>query len=331
MSTQAKPIAVLISDEHYTPSTLELADAAVRQAIRTAEALGVPLISCGDLLDTKDILRGVCMNAVIKTFSEAKCPIHLLVGNHTLVNEKGSEHVLHFLKPYCNVIDTKTEILPGVYALPYYSDQDALQSTLNTIPEGSTLILHQGVHSANLGHYLQDKSSLPKETFANFRVLSGHYHCAQDIKCGPIHKGNVGLFTYVGNPYTLSYGESSDPTKGYCILMSDGSVKRVPTNLRKHIVYDGSAPLNYSPGDLVWVKITAPQSQLSAINKSQLAKELGIDENFKLDLIPTEEKFTDIKVDEVDDSSILDQLIDQKSDDDAQKQYLKQLWRKLCE
>lgn len=69
--SKTKPEAVLISDIHYNIQTLPLADAAVNMAITKANQLGVPLIVCGDLHDTKANLRGECVNAMLETFSRA--------------------------------------------------------------------------------------------------------------------------------------------------------------------------------------------------------------------------------------------------------------------
>ncbi len=59
-----KPKAVLISDLHFTPSTLELASSALIQAKDAAIRLDIPLILCGDTLDTKDIIRARLVDSV---------------------------------------------------------------------------------------------------------------------------------------------------------------------------------------------------------------------------------------------------------------------------
>ena len=331
-----KPVAVLISDEHYTPSSLSIAHAAMTQALRKAEELKVPLISCGDLLDSKAIIRAECANALIELFSEAKTRIVILVGNHTLLNEKGSAHSLNFLKPYADIMQSpiKDHKL-DLWFIPYQSDSDTLKSVLKGIPAGSTLIMHQGVQGANMGHYVKDSASLPAEYYSDFRVISGHYHRAQDIKCGRPRKGAVGLFSYIGTPYSVSFSEAEDGPKGFKILYSDGLMELVPTNLRKHIVVTREVinaldPIpEYKPGDLVWFKLVGHSIALSECKKEHIGKTLFGHSNFKLEKIPTDLAESKVETKQLKDWELLDNLIERAGQSDTDKKELKDLWREL--
>lgn len=343
----AKPIAVLISDTHFTVPTLELATTAFKTAHAKAAHLHVPLVVAGDLMDSKAIIRaevanrlldltagvGHLVNGVLRNTS-----IYIMVGNHDRINEKGAEHSLEFLKPYAHIIDTPY-FLDGVgYLIPYESDSEVLRGTVANTPKGSTLIMHTGVQSANMGHYIKDTSSLPKEVFADYRVISGHYHARQDIKCGRPRKGAVGLFSYVGNPYTLTFGEANDPEKGFQVLMDDGTLEFVPTNLRKHViinedVYNLNNPTfkakQTNPGDLVWVKLSGSRSELDAWSKDLVGARFGI-KDFKLDKIATDAvRLDEAKVAKMTGEQTFDAVIDVQADDLAHKAYLKQLWRKI--
>lgn len=355
--SEVYPKAVLISDEHYTPSSLPIAHAAMQQALKKAEELEVPLISCGDLLDSKAVIRAECANALIELFSGAQTRIIVLVGNHTLINEKGSEHSLNFLSPYADVIgEHKFDEELGLWLIPYQSSQDKLKLILSGCAKGSTIIMHQGVLGADMGHYVKDSSSLPIETFKDFRVVSGHYHKAQDIKCsgdaqitkvnrktGVItaktleYPNSIGIFSYVGSPYTTSFSEANDGPKGFRILYSDGTLESVPTNLRKHIVLDrpiltALTPVpEYNPGDLVWFKLRGPKVALDECNKDHIGKKLFGHSNFKLDKIPDEEVYSNEIEKDLKDSEILDNLIDSTLADADQKKVLKGLWREVVE
>ncbi len=331
-----KPIAVLISDVHYNINTLELASKAMKMALAKAEELGVPFIVAGDLHDTKAHMRAECVNALRALYSNAQVPCYILVGNHDLINEKGTENALEFLRELCVIVRAPLVAHAiGSYLLPYYSDSEKLQKVLDGIPKGSRLIMHQGVQSAFMGHYTQDKTSLPPESFKDFRVISGHYHRAQDIKCGPPRKGAVGLFSYIGNPYSLTFGEASDGPKGFQILYDNGLLEQVPTNLRKHIIleYRAGAYLHPVPGlkenDLLWVKITGSESELQKIDKDQIGSYLIGHSNYKLDLIPTDSDKLETTAEDFSGEELMDQLIDALPDSDDHKATLKGTWRDL--
>lgn len=332
------PVAVLISDIHYNLNTLELADASLRMAMHRAHQLKVPLIVAGDLHDTKALMRGEAVNAMLKTFGHIGLESYVLVGNHDRLNEKAPEHSLEFLRKSTNLIQGATHVSSlGLYLLPYFSDLGKLKETLDGIPKGSTIIMHQGVTSAHGGHYMNDPTAAPAEWFSDFRVISGHYHRRQDIKCGRPRAGGVGLFSYIGSPYSTSWSEANDPEKGFQVLMSDGTLEFVPTNLRRHRVLEftvGEA-LDYHVGafpkeDLLWVKIRGTRSELANVDKAYLGRVLGIGQSFKLDLIPIEET-RDLPLEEetLTDLEVLDKLIDGLPDSQEYRDYLKGLTQEV--
>lgn len=335
---KSKQKAVLISDVHYNLATMEIADKAVRMAIDYANSLDVPLIVAGDLHDTKANLRGECVEAMMRTFERCNHVPLILRGNHDSWNERSTEHSLGFLSQYGVVISHPVEISAlGLFLIPYHHDPDELRAYLKTLPKDVTLVVHQGITGANMGDYIQDKSALAPEDFADFRVISGHYHNRHDIKCGRPRKGSVGLFSYIGNPYTLSYGEANDPPKGFQVLMDDGTLEFVPTNLRKHAVINidletsdiDSASIQ-TPGadDLVWVKIKGSREQLASFNKKDLYGPLDRTD-FRLDLIPTDTKTeSPTNISNNTQEQVLDGLIDSLTGSSVdQKERLKELWR----
>lgn len=336
----SKPVAVLISDVHYNLNTLPLANAAMLQAIEKANVLEIPLIVAGDLHDTKASLRGECIKVMRNTFRQCEqCP-YILAGNHDLINERGLDNSLIFLEDLAHIVDIPIDIefsSKTIELIPYYSDPEKLKSYLATVPKGSTLIMHQGVSNSNSGHYIQDKSALPKECFEDFRVISGHYHTRQDIVCGRPRKGAVGLFSYIGNPYTLNFGEANDPPKGFQILMDDGTLEFVPTNLRQHHILELDCAKSlptlrhaYHPGNLLWVKIKGSREQLGTINKETLSSALGLTMDFRLDLIPTDTTTqTPENAKNLTKAELLDSLIDNSTSTEDSKDRLKKLWRDL--
>lgn len=353
--SQTSPRAVIISDIHYNINTLTLADAALRQAVAKANELDVPLIIAGDMHDTKANIRAECVNAIRATLKclhkmvdlrdEEQSACYILRGNHCSTNERSTEHSLNFLEDLAHIV-AKPKFFNelgghngrSIYLIPYYTDPNELRTYLKKLDPLSLLIMHQGLSKALPGEYTHDKSALDKEDVSNFRVISGHYHTRQDIKTGRPQKGAVGLWSYVGNPFTLGFAEANDPPKGFQILNSDGLLDFVPTNLRRHIVMDmdvdNCSGIRYdgTEQDLLWVKLRGPSEHLHKLTKDQIARELGIPHSFRLDLIPHDTKATESQENVTDQTQpkLLDSIIDSVSNTSLErKERLKTLWRGL--
>lgn len=335
----SKPIAVITGDVHFTTGTLELASESILQLLKESKKLFVPAVINGDLLDGKSIIRAECANRLLDILSDHnhKTPVFINTGNHDLFHEKSKESSLNFLAPYANIIKSPVyEDSLKSWIIPYHSDSSELQEVLSKIPKGSRLIVHQGVATAYLGHYVQDKTSLPKEAFQDFRVIASHYHRSQTIQTGVKRKGLVGWFTYIGTPYTTSFAEAEDGPKGFKVLYDDGSLEPVPLNLRKHVIiectldqlWDENTSKAYNPGDLLWLKVTGPYSLLQGMQKSTIAKSLGISD-FKLDKIYTDAPKLEVKTEKMTGEQILDSLIASSGEDAEQQKYLKSLWREI--
>jgi DNA repair exonuclease SbcCD nuclease subunit len=300
----SRPVAVLISDVHYNIATLPLADAAMNQAIAKSNELKIPLVVAGDLHDTKANLRGECTNAMLETFRKCEQYCYILRGNHDSLNEKSEESALNFLEriqdngdwdnnPSIEIVNDSivtrriTVNHMKTHLVPYHSNPQKLKAYLNRVDAGSCVIMHQGVTGANMGDYVQDKSSISSGDVEGLRVISGHYHGRQTI-----HWPRGGSWSYIGNPYTLSWGEAQDMQKGFQILYSNGSLEFVPTNLRKHVVVSfiyPLIPLNLAEvkqqGDLIWVKMYGNKEDLAKCTREVLTTRLGITD-FKLDKFP---------------------------------------------
>jgi DNA repair exonuclease SbcCD nuclease subunit len=301
----------------------------MRQAIAHANRLNVPLIVAGDLHDTKGAMRGECVKAMMDTFASRnlRLPCYVIPGNHDRINEKSKPHSLEFLRPLVSIVDVPT-CMHGLWMVPYESDSDQIKEMLKYICAGSTLIMHTGLHGAAMGHYTRDTSSLTKDIYHGLRVISGHYHSRQDIEIPG------GLFSYIGNPYTLNFGEALDPPKGFQVLNTDGSLTFVPTNLRKHVMLERrynnvlTGDPECLPGDLIKLRVTGPKSELDKLSRKDIGEALFGHSNYKLDLVPDREQSATIPPN-VPDKEQLDALIDASSETPEQKKNLKALWRTL--
>lgn len=319
-------LGVAISDVHYDLATLEVADASMNMAIDKANDFNVPLIVTGDLHNTKASMRGECVNAMIKTFKRCKIKPFIVVGNHDKINEKSEEHSLNFLEPYATLINE------GLYykkwlILPYFHDKEKLKKVIS---EASTnnIIMHQGLIGSNSGEYFNDKSAITPEDVAGKRVISGHYHRRQNILLP-----QAGMWTYLGNPYTLNFGEANDPEKGFHILYSNGTLDFYPTNLRKHSVADiHTDSLDAFMGDMIKANIKANdllllkiRGNVAGLDKKTVADKLGLTQSFKLDLEQTKIEAKSIITESPAES--LDSMIDSLNVDKGQKARLKDMWR----
>lgn len=329
----SRPVAVVIGDIHFSVPNLELASSSLRQALYKANALQIPLVINGDLMDTKAILRAECVNRVMDILGTATGMVYVNIGNHDLLSEKGDDHSLHFLDNIADVVKSPVEIPYVGWVIPYQNSTERLSMFLKGIKPESRLIMHQGVQGAYLGHYTQDKTSLSSDHFKNFRVVSSHYHRRQDIQCGPIQKKQVGVFSYIGNPYTLNFGEAKDPSKGFSILHADGTLKHVDTNLRKHVLIERNiTQLEYivfgvEKNDLIMMRIRGPKNLLDAINKDKLGEKLFGHSNFKLDKEYDNLVFNSNTKKSKNNHELLDELIDRTGETDSRKKYMKKFWR----
>lgn len=324
---------VFISDVHYSVVNLDLSDAAVKAALDYCFKHRYRLIITGDLTDGKAQMNARVVNRMIETFRSARVPVYVLYGNHDKVNEKSEDHALEFLKPYITVYDTAqySEEL-GAYVIPYQHDVGKMHRLLSVVPRGYRVYCHQGIDGANLGDYNNDKTAISRDRFAGIRVISGHYHQHQHIRCP-----DGGLFSYVGNPFTMSFGEAKDGHKGFCVLDDYWKLTQHPLDLRKHIVvnrttadlFNTVVPCN--PDDLVWIKVTGPESELALLDKDVIADKLLPMRNYRLDKIPTDTGGKSEKP--VSDScqDMLDGLIAGLPETVEQKKYLSSLWRDLSD
>lgn len=328
---KSKPKFVLISDIHFNEKNLSLSSQALSAALTHARLLSIPLVIAGDLNDTKAIIRAEVANRLVDVLSISMVDVFILVGNHDLVNEKGEEHGLNYLRPFSKVIDfaCSYDELPGVLFIPYQNSAETFEKIVKQKARaGDLLVIHQGVKGALMGDYVQDKSAIDPAILKDYKVFSGHYHKHQ----------TVGTVTYAGSPFTMSYGEANDGQKGFLVVNEDGSFRQVPLDLRRHIIetvdlskedfFEAKrTPINKE--DLVWVKLLGTQSQLDNITKDQVAKYYIGHLNFKFDKISTASDTPKEETTPQTDFEILDAIIDGIADTDARKAELKALWREL--
>lgn len=212
----------LITDPHISPKNLEKSD----KLFKDIESFNNPVIWGGDLLDTKEIIRGKCLNFVYDKLKQSKLQHIILVGNHDWFNLDCQDHSLKVLSDLNNVqiIDSPTKLY-DIWFIPYMNNKTELSKIVKSLKD-KVVFIHQDVKGFDYGNGHISDDGIPVTTFKNCkRVIAGHFHKFQEKK-------NI---TYLGSPYSQSFGESNQQ-KYYGIYdYQTNKLELVPTNFPKHI------------------------------------------------------------------------------------------------
>lgn len=217
----------IVGDPHITPKSLEKG----YQLFQIVEDMGNPTIWMGDLLDTKEVIRGKCLNAFYDYFSKSKLQHIVLVGNHDWFNLECLDHSLKPLSslPNVRVID-KIEAhpkLPFVF-FPYIHDKALLKDQLHQIANKDLIAFgHFEVSGFDFGNgHLCEDGIITHDDFKQFkRVISGHFHKLQQ----------TGNFTYIGTPFSHSFGEANQDKALGIYTLDDDRLTLVPTEFPRHL------------------------------------------------------------------------------------------------
>lgn len=217
----------IIGDPHITPKSL---DKGVR-LFQQVESLGLPTVWLGDFLDTKEVIRGKCLNLLYEYFSTSKLQHIILIGNHDWFNLECQDHSLKSLAALKNVtiIDTVRQhpTLPFVF-FPYIHDKAKLKEILLQY-SGKELIAfgHFEVSGFDFGNgHLCEDGIVTHADFMGFkRVISGHFHKLQQ----------TGNFTYLGTPFSHSFGEANQDKVIGTYELSTDTLELTPTDFPRHI------------------------------------------------------------------------------------------------
>lgn len=340
METTRNPLLVLISDVHFNINTLEKASKALFLAVDKANELDVPLCIAGDLHDTKANMRAECVKTIKKILQRAHQKPIILIGNHDLVNEKGpvTENALTFLEDK-NLVVSKPIETRGLIFFPYFNNVNKLREELGFTSISSVIIMHQGLNGSNSGDYFQDHSALNVGDVPGKRIISGHYHKRQHIELP-----DGGKWTFLGNPYTLGYGEADHGPKGMHVLYDNGDLEFIEIKLPYHRVFEiqflGDGDIinsveyvDFGPDDPVWFKAYGSPEELKVVTKDWVRDEYGLLQNpLRLDLIRTDEaEIQQVDRKNLSQPELLDSIIENIGNKTAsEKEYLKKLWRELA-
>lgn len=282
-------ICTIIGDPHLKNSNIEIMEELTKQV----ELLGNPTIWLGDLLDTKEIIRGKCLNFWHNYFAQSPLRHIILVGNHDWFNLECKDHSLKTLDGLENVmiVDSLEEIGPNTYGIPYIHDEDELKKVLKKIPKEAILFGHLEVCDFDFGNGRICDKGLSTKSFKKFKkVVSGHFHKFQD-------KGNL---MYLGTPFSHSFGESNQDKFIATIDMETAEINLIPTKLPKHIDID----------------INLDEFVQGSVIKDYRNKGLEVQNHYRFILHGTSEQINNVNKNQFYDSEYNIKFIDKPTDGD---------------
>ena len=216
----------IIGDPHAKPNNLDL----IGSLFAKVEELGNNAVWLGDFLDTKEVVRGKCLNLIYNRLKSSKLMHVILTGNHDYFNLECQDHSLQLLKELPNVkIVDELVIKEGLAFIPYIHDQKKLKETIKQIPKDTILFGHLELKGFDFGNgYICDKG-ITSGSFTKFkRVISGHFHKFQQ-------KGNL---TYLGTPFSHSFGESNQEKFLGVYNVETDNLELIPSEFPRHITLE---------------------------------------------------------------------------------------------
>ena len=215
----------IVGDPHAKPSNLDY----INKLFDIIEDLGNPCIILGDLLDTKELIRGKCLNTYFDRMSSSKLNFVVLVGNHDFFNKECEDHSLRILDKLENVtvIDSPRTVTlsSGIKALllPYIANSEKFKEALKI--EAEIVFCHADINGFDYGNGHIAKHSITLEDFSKYPlVISGHYHKFQEKK----------NLIYLGTPFSHSFGESDQDKYIALFDSSNRGLKLLKTPFPQH-------------------------------------------------------------------------------------------------
>lgn len=217
----------VIGDPHLKPSTLSVGE----ELFELVEAIGRTAVWLGDFLDTKELVRGKCFNALFAYLKRSKLLHIIIVGNHDYFNLECLAHSLEALKVLPNVIIVDQPMLiDGNAYFPYIHDRAKLEAAIAEFQDPNrTLFAHLEVRDFDFGNGHMCTTGIPLAALSGFKkVISGHFHKFQE-------SGNL---TFLGTPMSHSQGEANQVK--YIGLYDDETteLKKAETPFPRHITYE---------------------------------------------------------------------------------------------
>ena len=258
----------VVGDPHAKPTNLDK----INTLFDMVEDLGNTTIWLGDMLDTKELVRGSCLNTWLRRFKESKLTHVVLVGNHDWFNLECRQHSLEPLKELKNVtvVDRPIETLEAgqrVLFLPYTHDKELLRQWVKAAPKNSIVFCHADIQGFDYGNGLISEDGVDVSDFKHLkRAISGHYHKYQEL----------GKVTYLGTPFSHTFGESNQDKYIGLYDLESNSLEQLPTPFPRHVTieldcskYTGH---HYNDVDIQRVILKGTQEEIDRIKREPNVK-----------------------------------------------------------
>ena len=271
------------ADFHGNLKNLEVFDEAIHKMLYEAQAYDCPAVFCGDINDTKAVIRSEIIAILIKRFTQFQDVMKIIiVGNHDLNNHHDNKHSLLFLKMVPNVIlvDHPQSILGGWWGIPYYHSKKELEAVISELCASGVrkIFMHQGFQGAKQSDYILDKSSISPKLVKDCTIVTGHYHGHQFL-------GNI---FYSGSPYTVTFAEVNQDKFIWLITDDENGIKYDPIKpgIRRHVQitllegedldskFDSDI---IKPKDIVKVLFKGSKDFCLSANKKEIQKKIGVE------------------------------------------------------
>ena len=195
---------LIVGDLHAKANNIETVDKVLTQCKKLALKC-TRTVFMGDQVDTKGVIQSAVARLFVKHFQQWPGRVIMLVGNHDKDNVQGSTryHSLEFLKLLKNVSIIESPSLDREFKelfLPYMTDE-TLARQVDILRTYGHLYNRIFIHNSTMGAvYGNGRGVQSNVNLQNIQcpIIAGHIHLHQTV-------GNV---TYVGTPYTTSFGES---------------------------------------------------------------------------------------------------------------------------
>lgn len=227
---------VCVGDLHARPDNLDLVEKAIRFAWEQSPDVVVLL---GDLLDTKELIRGRCLLRYQEILGAAPCPHIVIPGNHDRFSaQPNDDHALSLLRSKkVRVVDGPAVLdVDGIKLgfLPY-NPPNQTRLDLSRLREQNpdpirAIFAHADLSGFDYGNgHICEEGMTTQEVEGWLkgwcpRFISGHFHRHQEN--GPI--------LYVGTPFSHDFGEANQAKFLTVYDTEQDRFQHVETPFRRH-------------------------------------------------------------------------------------------------